>query len=88
MRGAAPSVSSGMRLSQRAGHGCRRNNQAANAVLARFSGYVPEGGRLRNSDRKRACLRTLALIQLSVIGESCVSIFRNACQEYESRGRL
>ena len=32
---------------------------------------------------KRACLRTLALIQLCVIGESCVPQFRNACQEYE-----
>jgi hypothetical protein len=33
-------------------------------LLARFSGYIPEGGRLRNRSRKRACLRTLALIQL------------------------
>src|SRR5277367_4859043 len=72
----------------KAGHGCRRNNQAAIVVLARFSGYIPEGSRLRNSGRKRTCLRTLALIQLSVIGESCVSIFRNACQEYESQGHV
>ena len=45
MRGAAAPVSSGTRLSQRRGHGCQRNNQAAHAMLARFSGYFPEGGR-------------------------------------------
>jgi hypothetical protein len=35
---------------------------------------------------KRAFLRTLALIQLCVIGESCAPQFRNACQEYEVQG--
>jgi len=85
MRGAAAPVSKRDAVEPKARHGCRRNNQAAIALLARFSGYIPEGGRLGNSGRKRTCLRALALIQLSVIGESCVSIFRNACQEYESR---
>ena len=32
--------------------------------------------------------RTLALIQLSVIGESCIPKFRNACQEYEAQRRV
>ena len=88
MRGAAAPVSKRDAVEPKPGHGCRRNNQAANAVLARFSGYIPEGGRRRIRGRKRACLRTLALIQLSVIGESCIPKFRNACQEYESQGHL
>jgi len=48
-RGAAAPVSSGMRLSHRAGMVASATNPGDIAVLARFSGYIPEDGRLCNS---------------------------------------
>jgi hypothetical protein len=88
MRGAAAPVSSGMRLSQKRGMVAGATTKPHFARLARFSDCFPEGSRLYKGGCKRACLRTLALIQLYVIGESCAPQFRNACQEYELQTSL
>jgi hypothetical protein len=88
MRGAAAPVSSGMRLSQKRGMVAGATTKPHFARLARFSDCFPEGSRPYKGGCKRACLRTLALIQLYVIGESCAPQFRNACQEYELQTSL